>query len=296
MPYTKSNYDIFLSYRHIDNQKLTTEQDGWVSRLHKDIAARVSQYLGSEVAMWRDPRLQGNDYFGETIERALLDVAVLISIVTPGYQRSDWCRRELAVFIAAAEKQGGIRLGTKSRLFKVLKTPTPLHEQPLALQNLLGYAFFHDGKEFHLDPDPILAERRYLAKLDDLARDIHLLLKDLARGTSNQQSKSQTNKVVYPRGLHRISKTAATKSGESCWIVTWWCYLRRIRQCEQSHSRTRCVTLYNNVSYPSIRSAAASESCPKETTALSRGYSMTWRRNSIGRELSGGFYGCQQIS
>jgi hypothetical protein len=199
MPYTKSNYDIFLSYRHLDNQKLTTEQDGWVSRLHKDIAARVCQYLGSEVTMWRDPRLQGNDYFGDAIEQALLDVAVLISIVTPGYQRSDWCRRELAAFIAAAEKQGGIRLGTKSRLFKVLKTPTPLGEQPTALQNLLGYEFFYDGKEFHLDPDPILAERRYLAKLDDLARDIHLLLKDLARETiaAQQQGKSQNGKAVY---------------------------------------------------------------------------------------------------
>src|SRR5215813_1051966 len=193
MPYTKSSYDIFLSYRHLDNKKFTTEQDGWVSRLHKDIAARVEQWLGSEVAMWRDPRLQGNDYFGDAIEQALLDVAVLISIVTPGYQRSDWCRRELAAFITAAEKLGAIRLGTKSRLFKVLKTPTPLDEQPLALQNLLGYEFFHEGKEFHLDPQPILAERRYLAKLDDLARDIHLLLKDLAKGTIIHQNK----KAVY---------------------------------------------------------------------------------------------------
>src|SRR5262249_1303044 len=206
MPYTKSSYDIFLSYRHLDNQKLTTERDGWVSRLHKDIAARVGQYLGSEVEMWRDPRLQGNDYFDDAIEQALLDVAVLISIVTPGYQRSDWCRRELAAFLAAAEKQGGIRLGTKSRLFKVLKTPIPLDEQPLALQNLLGYKFFYEGeevhlegKEFHLGPDPILAKQRYLAKLDDLARDIHLLLKDLARETTvvRQQNKSQNDKVVY---------------------------------------------------------------------------------------------------
>src|SRR5215510_12085759 len=75
MPYTKSSYDIFLSYRHLDNQKLTTEQDGWVFRLHKDIAARVCQYLGREVSMWRDPRLQGNDYFGDAIEQTLLDVA-----------------------------------------------------------------------------------------------------------------------------------------------------------------------------------------------------------------------------
>src|SRR5262245_2001083 len=174
MAYTKFASDIFLSYRHLDNQPLSGEKEGWISRLHRDIERRVSQYLGAAVAMWRDDRLQGNDYFSDVIEEQLLDVAVMVSVISPGYKASDWCRRELQGFRAAADRKGGIRAGTKSRLFKVLKMPTEMYEQPEVLQDLLGYEFFHEGREFHLDPDPS-SERRYLAKLDDLARDIQSL-------------------------------------------------------------------------------------------------------------------------
>jgi hypothetical protein len=128
--------------------------------------------------MWRDNRLQGNDYFSDSIEEQLLDVAVLLSVISPGYRESKWCQRELKGFLAAVEKSGGLRRGTQSRLFKILKTPTDRHAQPDSLKELLGYEFYHEGREFHLNPDPT-AEKRYLAKLDDLAKDIHLVLKQL---------------------------------------------------------------------------------------------------------------------
>jgi hypothetical protein len=154
--------------------------------------------VGTAVSMWRDGRLQGNDYFSAVIEEQLLNVGVMVSVISPGYKVSDWCNRELRGFLAAAEKGGGIRFGTKSRLFKVLKTPTERQDQPEALQDLLGYEFFHEGREFHLDPDPT-AEKRYLAKLDDLARDIQSLLKEMMTGNIPTAATPATEKrkAVY---------------------------------------------------------------------------------------------------
>ena len=134
-------HDIFLSYRHIDNLPLRGEREGWISRLHSDLETRVAQYLGSTVEMWRDCRLQGNEYFTEAIEEKLRQVAVMVSVLSPGYQSSDWCLKELREFLKAAQESGGIRIGNHSRLFKVIKTPMKLEEQPEELRDLLGYAF-----------------------------------------------------------------------------------------------------------------------------------------------------------
>src|SRR5215475_10461944 len=199
MPYSKFTHDIFLSYRHLDNQPLSGEKEGWITRLHRDLETRVAQLAGTAVSMWRDGRLQGNDYFSDVIEEQLHNVAVMVSVMSPGYKISDWCNRELRGFLTATEKRGGIRFGTKSRLFKVLKTPTGRQDQPEALQDLLGYEFFHEGREFHLDPDPS-AEKRYLAKLDDLARDIQSLLREMATGNASSvpgSAPSDQRKAVY---------------------------------------------------------------------------------------------------
>src|SRR5688572_1267621 len=198
MAYTKYANDLFLSYRHLDNKPLTSEKEGWITRLHRDLSTRVAQYLGEDVEVWRDCRLQGNEYFSDTIEETVSGVAALVSVISPGYEKSDWCRRELNGFVSSAGIQGGVRIGNHARLFKVLKTPTGRADQPKALQSLLGYDFFFEGREFHLDPDP-MAEKRYLAKLDDVARDIHQLLKAINGEPTNLENKaaSGATKSVY---------------------------------------------------------------------------------------------------
>jgi hypothetical protein len=122
----------------------------------------------------------------------------MVSVLSPGYQSSDWCLKELRDFFKAAQETGGIRIGNHSRLFKVIKTPMRLEEQPEKLRDLLGYEFYHDGREFRFDPNPE-AERRYLAKLDDLARDIHLLLKHfrLLQEGSLRHSPGSLAKAVF---------------------------------------------------------------------------------------------------
>jgi hypothetical protein len=114
-------------------------------------------------------------------------VAVLVTVISPRYLKSEWTLRELNEFWHAAEAQGGVKVGSKARVFKVLKTPVPLDKTPQELRGLIGYDFFRidpdTGKVRELDevfgPE---AQRDFWIKLDDLAHDIVEILELLEGG------------------------------------------------------------------------------------------------------------------
>jgi len=130
--------DAFISYAHLDNQELIEGRKGWVANLHRALEIRVGQLLGKQPHIWRDPKLQGNDFFADTLIDRLRRVAVLVAVVSPRYIRSEWTRRELEEFWRAAETQGGIKMNEKARVFKVPKTPVPLDQHQPELRGLLG--------------------------------------------------------------------------------------------------------------------------------------------------------------
>jgi hypothetical protein len=173
--------DAFISYAHLDNVELVEGRKGWVANFHRALEVRVGQLLGKTPQIWRDPKLSGNDLFADTLVERLKHVAVLVSVVSPRYLKSEWTLRELDEFWRAAIDQGGVHVSNKARVFKVLKTPVPLERTPPELRALIGYEFFkidpESGKIRELDevfgPD---AQRDFWLKLDDLAHDIvHLL-------------------------------------------------------------------------------------------------------------------------
>jgi hypothetical protein len=190
--------DAFISYAHMDNVELVEGRRGWVSNLHRALEVRVGQLLGKQPNIWRDPKLQGNDFFDETLVDRLKSVAALVPVVSPRYVKSEWTRKELDEFWKAAHQQGGVCLEDKVRIFKVLKTPVPLQMHPPELQPLLGYEFFkvdpETGRVRELDeifgPE---AQRDFWLKLDDLAHDICGLLEIVQKyeGTRAEASGSQ---------------------------------------------------------------------------------------------------------
>ena len=164
--------DAFISYAHLDNRVLSEGQTGWVASLQRALETRVAQLAGREAHVWWDPELRGNEVFSDVLIERLRKVAALVPIVSPGYINSKWGRRELTEFCRAAEAEGGIKRGERSRVFKVLKTQVPLEQHPPELQPFLGYEFYKIDPETGRVRELPQAEQEFLLKLDDLANDL----------------------------------------------------------------------------------------------------------------------------
>ena len=185
MTYTSGfDRDIFISYCHTDNENPLGL--GWIEVFHNLLLIRLRQILGSrapeeEPSIWRDARLQGNDEFSAVLEDELQRVALVISILSPSYVRSEWCNREVREFCQAAEARGGLAIDNKARIFKVLKTPVAREQHPPALQSQIGYEFFTVDRqtmiprEFTLMPGDANGARA-LEVINDLAYHVKATL------------------------------------------------------------------------------------------------------------------------
>ena len=197
--------DVFISYAHIDNESLTEGQQGWISQFHRTLEVRLRQLMGENPQVWRDQKLMGNDIFDEKLVKEYSNAKVMISIVSPRYMKSDWCQKEALEFHGAAENSGGVFVGGKSRIIKVVKTPVQMSgvDGPLGevFERVLGFEFFEVdsdtgrireyNEEFGRE-----AKRNYLERVYDLAQEISDLLQNV--DNPEQATDSTGNgRVVY---------------------------------------------------------------------------------------------------
>lgn len=179
--------DVFISYTHVDNLPFGPKNDHWVTLLDQHLSYRLKQLVGKHASVWRDPKIQGNDVFSETVSELLKRVRALVAVASPGYLQSDWCRRELAEFVRSAVSGIGVQTGTKSRIFKVVKTPVPLDDLPPTLEAVLGYEFYEETEGDHFSEYLLSDESKhykFYTKADLLAQDIAKLLAALDEDTT----------------------------------------------------------------------------------------------------------------
>ena len=184
---TAKDKKVFISYCHDDNDEVLGDQ--WVEQFHRYLGTRLKQILGrgNEPRIWRDKVLQGNQDFADVLVEELHTSAVLISVLTPSYVDSEWCRREVEEFARAAEAAGGVKIGeNQKRIFKVEKTPVDRSRHPPILQGQTGYRFYIKDKEKGRPSELALAadnpEKRAkaLEVIEDLAYHIIGTLKAMA--------------------------------------------------------------------------------------------------------------------
>jgi hypothetical protein len=181
--------DIFISYAHIDDESLIQNQKGWISEFHRALDIRLAQLLGRRPVIWRDDSLQGNHVFDKQIVDQFSKVAIMISIITPRYVKSDWCIKEVDEFYNASQTNIGFTVSNKARIFKVIKTPVLIEQHPEKISGVLGYEFYNTdpgtGRVKELSQSfGNEAERLYWEKLDDLAHDISSFLESLEHSKS----------------------------------------------------------------------------------------------------------------
>ena len=149
---------LFISYAHIDNEQTEENDPGWVDRFHRSLKAFLSSSIGEEAVIWRDLKLEGGDVFGEEIVSQFPRTALLVSILSPRYLHSEWCLKEVEEFCKAAEVHGGLVIGNKLRVHRVMLMPLTgdLREKlPGTFKQELGYPFYKEqegGRFQRLDP------------------------------------------------------------------------------------------------------------------------------------------------
>ncbi len=204
---------LFISYAHIDNQPLAEGLKGWVETFHERLRIRLEQLMGEPARIWRDRKLQGNDVLDDTLVARLSKAAIIVVVLSPRYVRSEWCLRELDEFCKRAETGGGLTIGDKLRVFKVVKLHIPLEHHPRPLQSVLGYEFFEydaeRGRAREFNPDVLpTRDMRYWEKLDDIAYDIKQLIEMMSKSSVSAVAPSAAGKAVY------LAETTSDRSHE----------------------------------------------------------------------------------
>jgi hypothetical protein len=210
---------VFISYAHLDNERVIKGQAGWVEEFDRVLKIRLQEFLGEKSNVWRDQKIDGNDILTQTIIEQFPKTAALVSVLSPRYLKSESCLKELREFIRVAELSGGIHSGHKLRLFKVIKTPLPDEEHPMELRDAKGYEFYERDeatdrpREFSSYPGDD-SHPTFQSKVYDVAYDISRLIK-LIQGTSpkvgstiylaettsdREESRNQIKRELHQRG------------------------------------------------------------------------------------------------
>lgn len=174
-------HDVFVSYAHADNLPVGVEDKGWIDKFHGSFLNYLKRLIrDASLSIFRDPKLDGNDVFGEVLDASIRGSAVLVTVLTPNYVESEWCMREFNGFVAASSSSPA--LASKSRLFKVQPWALARERHPRELSGLLGYQFYAldpvtgDEESFRRTAEQD-ADQRYWNVLNHLARDVGELLK-----------------------------------------------------------------------------------------------------------------------
>jgi hypothetical protein len=130
-------HDVFVSYAHNDNEPYVEGDIGWVNQLVKAVRTGVVQAVGkSNVDIWMDYRLPGNDVVTPTIMDELAGSALLLFVFSESYLASGCCKNELKGFLNSSV--GDRKAGALKRLFMVHRDKIDRDRLPQALQDLLG--------------------------------------------------------------------------------------------------------------------------------------------------------------
>ena len=192
--------DIFISYSHIDNEPFGDARGGWVDIFHEMLQNLASFRVGLRIQIWRDKRLVGGQAFSDEIHQQLSASAILVSVLSPGYMRSQWCNRELLAFADEAQRAGTLRVGTLQRAIKVLRVPVDRSLLPPFLDEVLGHQFYRTdpasgrARDYLLDP-AVEAEKLFRATVDDVAQDVAELINRMA--AKEDAAKQPSGKKVF---------------------------------------------------------------------------------------------------
>ncbi len=183
--------DVLVTYAEKDNETSKKSEQGWVTQFKKFLELMLMQVLGTK------PNIVIKSEFDTATAPALDNAAILVTILTKEFAESGRCLDLVEAFYKNAAKS------KTNRVFKVIKSPLSVQEQPPRLRDSLGYEMYQLDDETgtmkeYSDFFSVEAEKQYWMKMVDLAYDIHEALLALKEGDSKTEIKNiYRRKTIY---------------------------------------------------------------------------------------------------
>ncbi len=187
-------FDIFISYAHVDNIILPGENKGWIEQFYQNLNLLLAKRFGRTdiVKIWWDNRkLDGSKLFDKSIEDGLQKSAILICLNSPGYMASEYCQKELTDFHQKiAQEPVGSAIGDRSRIFHVLLNRIPHQKWPSQLAGTSGFPFYITEESDDLGDTIDIKSAEFKTQMHSLRNSIWSILTDF-----NQQISKATEEI-----------------------------------------------------------------------------------------------------
>ncbi len=186
MAYIKGyDYDIFISYSHLDNQKSFNQVQGWIELFCAELNLIISQRLGMPDVIkiwWDNKKLDGSILFNDSIAEGINRSAILICLTSPAYLKSAYCQKELELFYKKVQHESiGLKVGDRSRIINVLLNNISHTQWPEQFNGATGFPFY-DAKDKDDLGDPLdVANPQFKNQLKDLRNALVKLIDDLLK-------------------------------------------------------------------------------------------------------------------
>jgi len=187
--------DVLITFAEKDNEAALKSEQGWVSQFKKFLELMLLQVLGSK------PNIVLKSEFDTATAPALNNAAILVAVLTKDFVQSGRCLDNVETFYKATSTS------KINRVFKVMKAPLTVQEQPPRLRDLIGYDMYQLDTETGFEKEysdffSQEAEKQYWMKLVDLAYDIHDALMILNEGDIKSEVKN-----IYKRKSIYLAET-----------------------------------------------------------------------------------------
>lgn len=187
--------DVLITFAERDNELTGKNESGWVSQFKKFLELMLFQVQGSR------PNVVLKSEFDSATSPQLNNAAILIPVLTKEFTESGRCLDNLESFCKATSNS------KINRVFKVLKAPLTIQEQPPRLRDMIGYEMYQIDTETgmlkeYTDIFSQEAEKQYWMKLVDLSYDIHEAIMILREGELRAEVKN-----IYKRKSIFLAET-----------------------------------------------------------------------------------------
>ncbi len=182
--------DVLITFAEKDNEAGKKNESGWISQFKKFLDLMLYQVLGEKTNIV--VKSEYDDFTASNLNNA----AVLVTILSKEFASSGRCLDTVESYYKATS-------GSKiERVFKVLKSPLSLQEQPPRLRDLLTYDMFQLDNETgqmreYTDFFSQEAEKQYWMKMVDLVYDIHETLIVLKGQTRTEVKNIFKRRTIY---------------------------------------------------------------------------------------------------